>query len=113
MSSSKKETTRDWYSKTREELSRTGDTWMALFPGSRRNTEENIKNGEDEYLPDPQRVFRILFVQNRVKYWFSARDLRNLLDLYNENKDAIHTDFTKVGRKAIEDAKALEKLFEE
>ncbi len=113
MSSSKKEQTRDWYSMTREQLSRTGDTWMALFPGSRRNTEDNIRAGGPDYIPDPDRVFRILLVQNRVKTWLSARDLKNLLDLYNENEAAIQNDFSKVGRKAIQDAKALEKLFEE
>lgn len=113
MPPSKKSTDFDVFSKTREELSRTADSFIMLLPGSKRNTPENIANGEEEYLPDPSRPVRFFVSQGREKFFLSTADLKCIIDLYQENKPYIDASFDQVGRRAKEKAEAMAKLFQE
>ncbi len=97
--------------KTREELSRTGDSWICLMPTNRRNSDKNIAAGQDEWIPDPTRPVKFLIVQSGNKTWLSALDLKCLLDLVSENKADIDASFSMVGTRAIEKADAMRKLF--
>ncbi len=113
MSAKKKEPIVGLYSKTRDELTRTGDSWICLMPSNKRNTDQAIANGEEEWIPNPTRPLRLLIVQNKVKTWISALDLALILDIYKDNKDAVDATFAMVGRREREKSKALESLFEE
>lgn len=110
----KKTPTFDVFSKTREELSRTADSYIALMPGSRRNTPEGIASGGEEWIPDPTRPPRFYVSQGRdAKFWLSIADFKSILTLYEDNKDYIDTALELAGQRAKEKADAMAKLFGE
>ncbi len=113
MSAKKTEPIVGLYNKTREELSRTGDSWICIMPTNKRNSDENIKAGQDEWIPDPTRPLRVLVVQNRVKTWLSGLDFKIILDLYHANKAAIDQNLQIVEALTRKKAEALLSLFEE
>jgi hypothetical protein len=76
--------------KSRDELSATGSSaWFALFPGSRRE-------GED-WVPDGDRPFRLLIVKQGQKTWLEALDIKVLIDLLEANKKDVEASYILAG----------------
>ncbi len=112
MSVKKKPTIVGALGKTRDELSKTGGTaWFSLMTNNSRNTDENIKAGGPEWIPDPTRPLKVLCVINRVKTWLTATDLKVLETLLDENRDDIEASYMLAGIQARKKAQEISDIF--
>ncbi len=90
------------------------NSWWMIYPSTRKNTEENIRNGGKEFIAyDPPRPFKWMFSSSGEKYKFTAADLKVLLNLVNKFKSEIDNDFELAGIRAEEQAEEVKKIFQQ